>query len=100
MEVGSAIAAELRPSATPSTKMRRFIECLLVVLARRRMHRARSRSVHRALRARRRRARSRAHRIGNYRGPPMQKLPILTFDGTVMAVNVDYIVKIEEREGR
>jgi hypothetical protein len=30
----------------------------------------------------------------------MQKLPILTFDGTVMAVNVDYIVKIEEREGR
>ncbi|HEY4959080.1 MAG TPA: hypothetical protein VII31_14820 [Caldimonas sp.] len=30
----------------------------------------------------------------------MQKLPILTFDGTLMAVNVDYIVKIEEREGR
>jgi hypothetical protein len=30
----------------------------------------------------------------------MHKLPILTFDGTVMAINVDYIVKIEEREGR
>jgi hypothetical protein len=30
----------------------------------------------------------------------MHKLPILTVDGNVMAVNVDYIVKIEEREGR
>jgi hypothetical protein len=30
----------------------------------------------------------------------MQKFPILTLDGIHMAINVDYIVKIEEREGR
>lgn len=30
----------------------------------------------------------------------MQKFPILTLDGTLMAINVDYIVKIEQREGR
>jgi hypothetical protein len=30
----------------------------------------------------------------------MHKLPTLTFDGALTAINVDYIVKIEDREGR